>query len=342
MTFFRLHTMTMEKYANEFARLAAAISKAEHILLATHENPDEDGLGAMLAFARYLKLIGKEYTAFITGAAPARLSFLSGFDRLTSALPAVRADMLIAFDYGDFERLRISESDMPPLVAAIDHHPLRGTRKDIAIIDGAFSSSCEIAYHFFNANHIAISHDMATCIYTGIVADTGGFIHGNTSPEVFRIAARLKESGVDTELIAKRVLGFASVGAASVIGCALSRIAIDKEAGIMYSYLSSEDIARAHTAWDEVGALANIMNHIQATDKAVRCIALFKDKNDGAVSVSFRSDAEKDYNAEKLATAFGGGGHKYAAAAKIEGILQEAIAKVLAEAKRKNYGHVVK
>lgn len=332
----------MEKYANEFARLAAAIGKAGHILLATHENPDEDGLGAMLAFAGYLEKIGKKYTIFITGAAPARLSFLSGFGRITSALPSVRADMLLAFDYGDFARLRIADADMPSFVATIDHHPRRGPQRDIDIIDSAFSSSCEIAYHFFKVNHIPISSDIAACIYTGIVADTGGFIHGNTSPEVFRIAAQLKESGVDTELIAKRVLGFASEGAAAAIGLALSRLTIDKSAGVMYSYLSSQDIAQKQTAWDEVGALANIMNHIQTTDKAVRCIALFKDKNDGAVSVSFRSDGEKRYDAQKLAAAFGGGGHQYASAARIEGTLDEAIRKVLAEAKRKNNGHVVK
>ncbi len=324
-----------EKYAHEFARLAAAIGKAEHILLATHENPDEDGLGAMCAFAHYVEGVGKKHTIFVSGTVPSRLSFLAGFSRITSMLPAVGADMLVAFDYGDFARLGIAPADTPPLVAAIDHHPRRGAPKDIDIIDTAFSSSCEAVYHFLRANQVPLSPDIATCIYAGIVADTGGFIHSNTSPEVFRIAAQLKESGADTELIAKRVLGFASEGAAAAIGLALSRLTIDKPAGIMYSYLSSQEIAQKQTAWDEVGALANIMNHIHATDKAVRCVALFKDKNDGMISVSFRSDSEKGYDACALATAFGGGGHMFAAAAKIKGTLKEVIAKVLQEAAKR-------
>ncbi|MBI1755434.1 DHH family phosphoesterase, partial [Candidatus Azambacteria bacterium] len=298
---------------------------------------DEDGLGAMLAFANYLDAIGKKYTAYVIGTPPSRLSFLPRFDRLSSVSPA-QADALVAFDYGNFARLKLDAiGAKPSFIATLDHHPQDTQKGDVNITDTAFSSTCEIACHFFKTNGITITKGAATCIYTGMVADTGGFIHSNTSSEVFRIAAELKELGADTELIAKRVLGFASVGAAAAIGLAFSRLTVDKDTHIMYTWLSSRDLEEKHTEFDDIGMLVSMMNHIRATNERVRCVALFKDKNDGMISVSFRSDSEKRFDAGKLVGALGGGGHQYAAATKMKGTLKEAIAKVLQEAKRKNY-----
>lgn len=317
----------MKNHAAELKKLAQAISSAQHVLLATHENPDEDGLGAMLAFASYFEDIKKPYTAYIIGTPPERLSFLPCFDTL-AAVPPENPDLLIAFDYGVFERLKLAS--LPPVIATIDHHPQETQKGAINITDPDYSSSCEIAYRFFTANGIAVTAPMATALYTGIVADTGGFIHANTSAEAFRAAAELKALGADTERIAKRVLGLASANAARAIGLAFSRLAIDNESKVMYSYLSSEELAKMGTNWDEIGVLVNTMNHVHAPE--VRCVILFKDKGDGMISVSFRSDPEKRYDARALAHIFGGGGHQYAAAAKIHGTLEAVMQKVLAAA----------
>ncbi len=331
-----------KKYEREFARIADAVRAARHVLLMTHENPDEDGLGAMLAFANYLETAGKQYTAYVIGTPPPRLSLLPKFDRLTSVPPA-HADVLLAFDYGSFERLKLDKIGAEPsFIITLDHHPQQTQQGNVNITDPDFSSTCEIAYHFFKANGVALTPDIATCIYAGILADTGGFVHSNTSVEVFRIAAELKRLGVDTEFSAKRILGLPSPSAARAIGLAYSRLVIDKESGVMYAWLSSRELEEYAATWDEVGMLVNMMNHINAEESAVKCIALFKDKSDGMISVSFRSDPHKGCDVKKLAEHFGGGGHQYAAAAKIKGTLEEAIAKVLAEAKKIERGPVVK
>lgn len=317
----------------DFHRLFEKLASAKHVLLATHEHPDADGIGAILAFSLWLERLKKPFTAYVIGTAPSHYSFLPGFGILTSQPPA-SADMLVAFDYGNLVRLKLETLPFrPSCVATMDHHPRDTQEGDINITDPTFSSSCEMVYHFFRANDVALTKDIATCLYAGIIADTGGFTHSNTSIEVFRIATELKGLGVDTELVAKRILGLVSLGAAHVIGNILSRIAIDKESKVMYSSVSFGELEAYHTDWNEIEICVNLMNHIQAPEKSVKCVALFKDKNDGMISVSLRSDPHKGFDARALAHTLGGGGHRYAAAAKIKGTLAEVIAKVLAEAK---------
>jgi len=330
--------ITAEKHKNEFIKASEAIHKAKHVLLATHENPDADGLGAMLAIASYLENEKVPFTAYSIGKPPSQLSFLPLFDRLTSAPPPPDTDTLIGFDYGSFARLRIGEMGVnPSFIITLDHHPQQTQKGDINIVDVDFSSTCEMAYSFLKVNGVAISKDQATCIYAGLYLDTGGFAHSNTSPDTFRIGAELKEAGADTEFIAKRVFGIASVGAASAMSLALSRITVDKEARLMYAYLSSAELEKVGTEWEDVEPLMNMMNRILVPDQSIGCTALFKDKNDGTISVSFRSDSEKKYNARKLAESVGGGGHQYASAAKISGTLEEAVQKVLQSAKKNNF-----
>lgn len=316
--------------------MAEAIRAAKHILLATHENPDADGLGAMLAFAAYLEKEEKSYTAYAIGVPPSQLSFLPLFNRLTSA-PPPPSDTLIGFDYGSFARLGIEDiGAKPSFIITLDHHPQQTQQGNINIVDVDFSSTCEMAYHFLKANNATITREQATCIYAGIYLDTGGFAHSNTASDTFRIAAELKEAGADTEFIAGRVFGIASLGAASAMSLGLSRLTIDKKARLMYAYLSSQELKERNTEWEDVEPLMNLMNRIPGNHE-IGCVALFKDKGDGMVSVSFRSDSEKAFNAMGLAQAVGGGGHRFASAARISGTLHEAIQKVLQAAQKEDF-----
>ncbi|MEK7487826.1 MAG: bifunctional oligoribonuclease/PAP phosphatase NrnA [Patescibacteria group bacterium] len=321
-------TETTEK---DLIRAKHLIESARTIVLATHEYPDGDGIGAMLAFAHYLDALGKQYIVYVTGSVPQYLSFLPCFEKLTSEISFTEPDLLIGFDYGDIARLRLPyTSPRTYHFITLDHHPKATQEGDVCITDTSFSSTCELAYRFFTENAIAITQEMATCIYTGIVTDTGGFLHTNTTADTFAVAADLlRHTPIDTEWIAKRVLGFPSYGAAQVTGLALSRLAINQEARTAYTHLSSRDMEEHGIAWEDVDNAVNLTNQI--TNEHVVCVALFKEKNDGMISVSLRSDAAKGFDVRRVATALGGGGHRFAAAAKLQGTREEVMKRVFEE-----------
>lgn len=324
----------MPTIIEDLIRAKHLIESARTIVLATHENPDGDGIGAMCAFAHYLDTLNKPYIAYVTGSVPRYLSFLPHFEKLTAEIPLSEPDLLIGFDYGDVARLRLPYTNPRTYhFITLDHHPKTTQEGEVCITDTSFSSTCELAYRFFTANNIAITPAVATCIYSGIVTDTGGFVHTNTTADTFAVAAELlRHAPIDTEWITKRVLGFPSYGAARVTGLALSRLAINHEAHVAYTYLSSRDMEEYGVLWEDVDNIVNLTNHI--TNEHVACVALFKEKNDGMISVSFRSDAAKGFDVRRVATAFGGGGHRFAAAAKLKGTREEVMARVFEEIKK--------
>lgn len=318
----------------ELKRANALIRAARHIVLATHENPDGDGLGSLLAISLYLSSLKKKHISFASGSVPETLSFLPHFSSLKTTLPSREPDLVIGFDYGDYRRLALPYV-LPrsfPLIT-FDHHPKAGQEGEVNITEPSFSSTAELMYHFFTANRIPLTPQIATCIFTGIVTDTGGFMHRNTTQNTFAVVADLlARTPINTERITKKTLGFPSHNAALVTGLALSRIAVDKKTHIAYSYLSWEDLKKYGVAWEDVDVTVNLMNGIN--NDGVKCIALFKERNDGMIAVSFRSDAEKAYDARALATALGGGGHRFAAATRMKGPLKSAMKKVFAEARK--------
>lgn len=317
----------------DLKRANALIRAAQHVVLATHENPDGDGLGSLLAVSHYLSSLKKKHISFVGGTVPEYLSFLPKFSSLTSKETSRTPDLVIGFDYGNYRRLALpfSAPHSFPLIT-FDHHPKADQKGDVVIVEPSFSSTAELIYHFFSVNRILLTPQIATCIYTGIITDTGGFVHRNTTQGTFAAVAHLLEhTPINTEWIAKKVLGFPSPGAALVTGLALSRITVDKKTRIAYSWLSWRDLKKYGVMWEDVDTIVNLMNYIN--DHSIRCVALFKEKNDGMIAVSFRSDAEKAYNARALAQTLGGGGHRYAAATRIKGSLHTVIKKVLAQAR---------
>ena len=129
-------TETTEK---DLIRAKHLIESARTIVLATHEYPDGDGIGAMLAFAHYLDALGKRYIVYVTGSVPQYLSFLPCFEKLTSEISFTEPDLLIGFDYGDIARLRLPyTSPRTYHFITLDHHPKATQEGDVCITDTSF------------------------------------------------------------------------------------------------------------------------------------------------------------------------------------------------------------
>ncbi len=317
----------------KFKELKKLINNSNKILLATHENPDADGVSSILAFSLYLKSIGKKYSLYTPDKASQFLSFLPNFKKIKTEIPDEKIDLVIAFDYADIKKLHLDDIKYQEYkMATLDHHP--NTHKgDLDIVNPDYSSTAEIVYDFFKENNLKLTKDIATCIYAGIVQDTAGFSEDNTTKKLFKISAELLEFGIKHVLIYKKVMGLKSIAITRLTGLALSRITINKETKSAYSYLSQPEISDMNVSWEELDHIPCMLNY---TD-GLKFVFFLRDREDDIIRVSFRSDSQKKYDVSKLAEQFGGGGHKFKAAANIKGGFEETLNKILKLAKKSDF-----
>lgn len=317
----------------KFIEMKNLIDKAENILLATHENPDGDGLSSMLALSLYLDSIEKKHFLYVPDKLPKHLSYLPRFKSLSNEKPKEKFDLLIGLDYGKIDRLGLAGLDLSGCkIISVDHHP-NDFKGDLDIIDAEYSATAEMIYDFFSINRIPLSKDIGTCIYTGILSDTGGFSNSNTTSKVFKIAAELLLLGIDSSFISKQILGIGSENAVKLTGVALMRVTVDEATQSAYSFLSWTDLKQYNVEWDEMDDISHIIRAISG----IKFVFFLRDKEDGDVKVSFRSDPYKGYDVSKLAQEFGGGGHIYASGAKIHDSLDNTIQRILKVAKEKDF-----
>lgn len=284
------------------------IRRAKKILLATHEGPDGDALGAMLAMKAGLEKLGKEVVAFCRPSVPSEFRFLPGAGETKKKPDLDKVDLVIGLDYGSFNRLGLDEKilDQVPLLT-IDHHQIDG-QKGFLIMDSECSSTCEIIYDFFNYLGVKLDSAMATCFLTGIYDDTGGFRHPNTSARTLKIVADLLSRGA----LLQKIVTFTSKtdfkNRMSSLNKALSRLSVDDEAGIVYSLVNFDEVSAIEKEFDTAG-IANILNSIPDVNLAVLLI----ESEPGIIDVRLRTRHGRGVDVAKIAREFGGGGHKLAA-----------------------------
>jgi phosphoesterase RecJ-like protein len=317
----------------KFKELKKLINDSDSILLATHENPDADGVSSMLAFSLYLKSLGKNHSLYTPNNPSRFLSFLPNFKKIKTEIPEEKIDLVIGFDYADIKKLHLDDIKYQEYkMATLDHH--KNTHKgDLDIINPDYSATAEIVYAFFKENNLKLTKGIASCIYAGIVQDTVGFSENNTTKRVFKISSELLDLDIEHVLIYKKVLGLKSIEITRLTGLALSRFTINKETKSAYSYLSQPEINDMNVTWEDLDHIPCMLNY---TD-GLKFVFFLRDREDDTIRVSFRSDSQKKYDVSKLAEHFGGGGHKFKAAAKIKGGFEETLNKILELAKKTDF-----
>jgi len=317
----------------KFKELKKLINDSDTVVLTTHENPDADGISSMLAFSLYLKSLGKDYFLYTPNEASCFLSFLPDFKKIKTEIPEEKIDLVIAFDYADIKKLYLDDIKYQEYkMATLDHHP-NPHKGDLDIIDYNYSSTAEIVYDFFKENNLKITKDIASCIYAGLVQDTSGFSENNTTKRVFKISSELLDFKIKHVLIYKKVMGLKSIAITRLTGLALSRFTLNKETKSAYSYLSQSEINDMKASWEDLDHIPCMLNY---TD-GLKFVFFLRDREDGIIRVSFRSDLQKKYDVSKLAEHFGGGGRKFKSAAKIKGGFEEVLNKILTVAKKTDF-----
>ena len=294
------------------------IKNSQRIALACHVNPDGDALGSLLGMSLALRSLGK--TTYPTWGSdpvepPPSLMFMPGVDSLVQVADIPHdTDLFIALDCGAAHRLgclekRAGESDP---VINIDHHPGNGGFGTLNVVVETASSTSEIVAFLLKDMGAELDHDIATCLYTGVVTDTGRFQYGNSSPATLRLAADLLSYGVQAPHIALAVFESAPFSYLKLLGRVLDRAALLEEQRFVYSWITRKDLKETGVGADETDLLIDAVRTTRDADVA----AIFKEQKDGKYRVSLRSKPGPGHrlvSVGEIARAHGGGGHELAA-----------------------------
>lgn len=303
-------TMTLE---TEFARAADVLRTAPEVAIACHVNPDPDALGSMLGLANLLETRGTAVTCSFPNVPldpPRWASMLPGADRLVEVADFPETpDVMVTCDCGSFDRLQAlghAASRAKELIW-IDHHRSNDGVGSIRLVDPDASSTCELVVRLADAIGAELNDAAATCLYAGLVTDTGRFQYEAVTPGTLRVAARLREHTFDHARLVQALYEDNSRAYLRVSGVALGRLAHVPEADLVWTYLTRADLAEAGVHPADTDDLIDVIRTARDADVA----AIVKQQGDGRFKVSLRSRGAHDLSA--VAAAFGGGGHRLAA-----------------------------
>jgi phosphoesterase RecJ-like protein len=303
---------------------AGVLAEAEDVTLVCHVNPDADALGSMLGLANYLAGRGVKVAAAVPnppGDLPRWVDVLPGLEHLVAPgeVPA-KPKILVTLDAADVHRLDGLGHlvERAETVVCIDHHRTNPGFGTINLIDAGAAATAEIVYRLIERMGGEPGADVAACLYAGLVSDTGRFQYESASPEVLRIAARLREQPFDHVRLALALYADASVPYLRLLGAILGRVRHVPEANLVWIYLTRKDLEAAGVPVQETDELIDILRTAREADVA----AVLKEQRDGRFKVSLRSRGDTDVAA--VAEAFGGGGHRLAAGYTATGSLEDA------------------
>lgn len=304
--------------------VVAELHKRSAFVFVSHVKPDGDTLGAGLALGLALRAMDKRVAYFQQDPVPRNLRFLPDADRVAREIPAdFPADALWVFcDMSDTSR---AGDFLPAIdranVLDIDHH-LGNTH--FGALNYVLSSECSTGtcvLRLLHALGAPISKEIATCLLTTIMTDTGGFMHSNTTAEVLRISAELTDLGADKEEITEKIFANKRFAAIRIVGRALGASHLEENGKYCWSIVDEAMLAETGADGEDTEEIVQHLRSVEGVDVA----ALFKDY-DGDVRVSLRGNGR--VNVQVVAGRLGGGGHHRAAGLTYRGPLGEAIVAV--------------
>jgi bifunctional oligoribonuclease and PAP phosphatase NrnA len=316
-----------QDYARIYKEILAEIDNASHIMLVMHQKPDGDTAGAAFAMANYLDTIEKSHTCFCIDELGSTLRFLPGQHKLTTDHdhwhPEQAAfDLVIVFDAGDLKYAGIADYvdqlDHDFKIINIDHHATNPGYGDHNLVITTASSTCEIVHQLLDSVD-ALNKDIATCLMTGLVTDTGGFSNLATTASAIHTASKLLLKGANMQSITQRTLKNRPVGSMKLWGRALERLT-PTESGVVVTAITQKDVNECNATQEAVEGVANFLNSLDDQTDAKAILVLYESRP-GTIKGSLRT-THPLMDVSKLATLFGGGGHQKAAGFTIDGHLE--------------------
>ena len=297
------------------------------VVISGHIKPDGDCIGSVLALYNYIEKNFPEIDVDLYLEAPSeKFRYLKNFDAVNSAYDKDKTyDLFVSLDCSTLDRLGKAQRyfESAGQTICIDHHESNDGYADINHIFGHSSSACEVLYGCLDTSRL--DKDIATCLYTGMVTDTGVFKYSSTSPETMRIAANLMEYGLKTDEIIDEAFYSKSWNETRILGYGMLHSELAYDGQVIYSYITTKKMAEFHVSTKELDA---IVSELRQT-KGVIC-SVFQYQT-GADEYKFSLRSSGDFNVNGIAAVFGGGGHAKAAGCTLTGQREDCMDAMLAE-----------
>lgn len=323
----------MKNYENKCQEFDTAIKKSKNILILSHVNPDGDTLGTMCALRSAIYNRHKK---------KAEMLILSKLPKVYEFLPNIREaksidmfdksreyDLVIAVDVASLDRLIDAQIlfEKAKFSINIDHHRTNNEYGHLAIVEPKASSCGEVLYKMFDLLGWEMDLEIATCFYTAILTDTGGFRFENTSAEVFKIAAKLTEMGVNPKELYRKCYESKSKAIVLFQNYCISKAVFLNEDKIAYTIVYNKDIEKFAVGDDATDGIAEVLRAIVSTEVSF----VVKEVCSDVCKISMRS---KSLDIAKVCSKFGGGGHKFAAGCTVKSSCEETVKRLLTEIDR--------
>ncbi len=297
------------------------IEQAERIMVTAHTRPDGDAIGSVLALGLGLQAEGKKVQMVLADGVPNALKFLPGSEQIANK-QRDEADMVIVLDSGNLERVGNVLDDVEHIDVNIDHHPDNTCFAEVNIVNPKAVSTSQMLAELFPELGLKLTPQVASNLLAGLITDTIGFKTENMHPEVLRLAADLFEAGANLPKLYHHAVSEKTYEAARYIGAGLSQL--NHQNGMVWTTLSLQDRTEANYPGRDDADLVNIISAIDSADVAM----IFIEQHNNQVKVSWRTRSV-EIDVSRAAHHFGGGGHRAAAGAIIEGSLTDVQADVL-------------
>ena len=315
-------------------QVVGELRQAEKLLLTTHENPDGDALGSLLAMHQILSLLGKDSLMFMAAdefPLPAEYRYMDFTGVLNDPPPDVNERTIVFLDCGNIDRMPVDFLQQGDLhILNIDHHHDNTRFGTVNLVVPNASCTAEIVYRISKELGVEITPLIGEALYVALVTDTGRFMYENTTPEAHRMAAELIELGVDVHSVYRRLYEDLPFGRLQLLARALSRVSRHDGGALTFTYLTRQDYEETSSLETDSEGIVDHIRAVEGTAVAALVRELLSDDRIGVRKVSLRStDGRVDVS--RIARSHGGGGHRQAAGFSTELPVEELIERLRVE-----------
>jgi len=308
-------------------RVLQEIQARRHFLVTSHARPDGDAIGSTLALAQVLRKLGKTAEVILRDSVPVIYKPLPLADTIVNAAQVNdNYDAAIILECDSIQRTRLQGLEHCFLIN-IDHHASSKAFADVNWIDPSAVATAELVFRLAQAAQVKLTPEIATCLYTALLTNTGSFCYSGTNACTFELAKYLVEHGADPGKIAQSVYFSSPTSKMRLLGAALSRL--QRDGAVTWMSVTRHDLERCGALDEDCEGLVNYALGIAGVEVAV----FFRELATERVRVSIRSKGAVDV--AEIAGKFGGGGHECAGGFSTEGPIQAAVDLVLAELRGK-------
>lgn len=301
-------------------RVLQEIRARHRFVVTSHTRPDGDGIGSALACGQILRVMGKDTQVVMHDGVPRIYQNLPFADRVIQADAVPENDAVILLECDSIRRAGLDGLENNFLIN-IDHHASGRNFGHINWIDSTVMATAELVFRLARIACVPVDRDIATCLYTALMTDTGSFMFQGTNEHTFTVARELVLAGADPARCARHIYFGHSTAKLRLLGAALSNL--HREGQLAWISVTQEEMSRFDAREEDCEGLVNYALSIEDVQVAI----FFRELPDGRYRISLRSKGEM--NVSTVAEYFGGGGHRCASGCSVDGPLGVAVARII-------------